>query len=166
LLLGSLSIGVAGMILGGVIQELVPRTVRAWLLATLAAGVLVREIWPAMLPIPENRRLIPEHVASHGRVLGPLQFGFEMGTGVRTYSPSALPHLLLAAVVLMIPPAGAFAAVAGFASARWLMAVISNRYDDAGGWTDAWQRHRRTLAGLTAIGAVTALAAGVLVPTL
>ena len=162
LLIGALGIASVGAALGGVVQGMVPRPARLAMIGILAAIVVVREAIPASLRIPENRRLVPEHISAHGRVLGPLQFGFEMGTGVRTYSPSALPHLLFAALVLVVPPYGALPVAAGFASGRWIMAVVSNRYDDAGGWTDAWQLHRRPLAAMTSVGAVTALAIAVL----
>jgi hypothetical protein len=126
----------------------------------LALVVLVREAWPLAIRIPENRRLVPQYVEGYGRMLGPLQFGFEMGTGVRTYSPSALPHLVVVALILVIPAWGAVAAAAGFATARWVMPMMSNGYDQVGGWSIAWQDHKATLARLTTAGVMAALAIG------
>lgn len=51
---------------------------------------------------------------------------------MRTYSPSALPHLVLAAVVLVVPLPVAFAVAAGFAAGRWTMPVASDAWSDDG----------------------------------
>jgi hypothetical protein len=52
-----------------------------------------------------------------------LQFGFEMGTGVRTFAQSPLPHIVTLAI--MLPPGltEALLAGVGFAPGRLLTAV-------------------------------------------
>ncbi|MBY8871119.1 hypothetical protein K7640_04575 [Micromonospora sp. PLK6-60] len=90
---------------------------------------------------------MPESVTYRGAELGAFQFGFEMGTGMRTYSPSALPHLVLAGLVLVVPFGGALLAAAGFALGRWVMAAASVHYDEDGYWSEVWDAHRRLLAG-------------------
>ena len=124
-------------VIGALPQALVPGPVRATVFATAAAVVLGRELRIWRVPVPENARLVPEDV-QHRAHWGALQFGFEMGTGMRTYSPSALPHLVLAAVVLVVPLPAALAVAAGFAAARWVMPVVSNAWSDDGGWTELW----------------------------
>lgn len=119
--------------------------------------MLLRELGVLRFAVPERRRLVPEHVTTRGPVVGPIQFGFEMGTGMRTYSPSALPHLLLLAVLLVLTPPWAFLAALGLAAGRWVMAGISNAYADDGSWSDRWAEHRRVLAGLTTAPAVLCL---------
>lgn len=146
---------------GGIVQAVLPGVVAASVLAVVAVVVLLREAGLVRLPVPENARLVPETVRLRGRVRGPLQFGFEMGTGMRTYSPSALPHLVLLAVLLVMPLPGALAAGAGFAAARWLMPVISNAHSADGSWGRIWMAHHRAIALATALGTVAALAAGV-----
>jgi hypothetical protein len=149
-----------GAVVGGLVQGLIPLPVRLGGLALLAAAVLLRELGLIRLPVPENARLVPEHVLHRGRALGGLQFGFEMGTGMRTYSPSALPHLVLAAVVLALPWQGALAAGAGFALARWIMAAASIGHSDDGSWSELWKRNGRLLAAGTAIAAIGSLTWG------
>ncbi|WP_214413095.1 hypothetical protein [Sphaerisporangium fuscum] len=149
-----------GAVLGGVVQALAPWPVRLALLGPLAAVVLLRETGMISLRVPENRRLVPEHVLNRGRVLGGVQFGFEMGTGMRTYSPSSLPHLVLAALLLAVPWTGALAAGAGFAAARWIMAAASIAHSDDGSWTTLWRANSRLLATATAVAAIASLAAG------
>lgn len=146
-----------GLILGGIVQGLVPLPVRLTLLGLLAAAVLLREFGLVDFRVPENARLVPEHVLQRGPMLGGVQFGFEMGTGMRTYSPSSAPHLVLAAIVLALPWDGALVAGVGFAFARWLMAAASLGHSEDGGWSDTWLLHSRLLAAATALGAVGSL---------
>ncbi|MEV6104304.1 hypothetical protein AB0M28_06245 [Streptomyces sp. NPDC051940] len=152
---------VVAAVLGGLVQALVPLVVRLAVFGLLAAAVLLREWGLLALPVPENKRLVPEQVQHRGRVLGPVQFGFEMGTGMRTYSPSALPHLVLLGIVLVVPFTGAVAAGAGFALARWIMPMASIGHGGDGDWEDRWRTHRRLLAVATALATATGLAAGV-----
>ena len=146
-------------VLGAVPQALLPAPVRWALFALVALPVLAREAGLLRFRVPENARLVPEDV-QHLRQWGALQFGFEMGTGMRTYSPSALPHLALAAVVLVVPFGAAFALAAGFAAGRLLMPVLSNAWSDDGGWTSVWSRAEpvvRPLLALAAVGSLSAL---------
>src|SRR4051794_15604655 len=123
--------------LGALPQALVPLPVRAALLGAAALVVLGRELGLWRFRVPENARLVPEEV-QHRAEWGALQFGFEMGTGMRTYSPSALPHLALAAVVLVVPLPLAPAVAAGFAAGRLAMPVMSNGWGDDGSWAEGW----------------------------
>ncbi|MDX3104766.1 hypothetical protein [Nonomuraea angiospora] len=158
--LGATSVAVVAAALGGVVQSLLPPAVRLVPLGLVALAVLLREAGVITLPVPENKRLVPEHVLHRGRVFGGVQFGFEMGTGMRTYSPSALPHLVLLAVLLAVPFSGALAAAAGFAAARWIMAAASIAHSDDGSWSALWSDNRRLLAVATAVAAIASLAAG------
>ncbi len=56
-----------------------------------------------VLALPEARRQIPSQVFTSGIYRGAYQFGFEMGTGVRTYVPSIAPYILLLTVWLVRP---------------------------------------------------------------
>ncbi|MFD1939255.1 hypothetical protein ACFSKW_48120 [Nonomuraea mangrovi] len=160
LLLGASSVAVVAATIGGVFQALLPPSLRLGLLALLAGVVFLREAGLITLTVPENKRLVPEHVLGRGRVLGGIQFGFEMGTGMRTYSPSALPHLVLVSLVLAVPFSGAMAAAAGFAAARWIMAAASIFHSDDGEWTELWFDNQRLLAVATAVGTIASLLLG------
>lgn len=147
-------------VVGALPQLLVPAPVRWALFGLLALPVLARECGLVSFPVWQNARLVPEDV-QHLRQWGALQFGFEMGTGMRTYSPSALPHLALAAVVLVVPFGPALAVAAGFAAGRLAMPVLSNAWSDDGGWTEVWERAEplvRPVLALAAVGSATALA--------
>lgn len=163
LVLGAVSVAFIAAVVGGIAQALLPVTGRLGAVAVVGIAVLLREAGLIRLPVPENRRLVPEHVQTKGRIFGPIQFGFEMGTGMRTYSPSALPHLVLVAIVLVLPLAGAMAAGLGFAAARWIMAAASIWHSDDGAWTRIWLRNARLLAIALAGGTAAALAAASIV---
>lgn len=143
-------------VLGAVPQALLPAPVRWGLFVLVALPVLGREAGLLRFRVPENARLVPEDV-QHLRQWGALQFGFEMGTGVRTYSPSALPHLVLVAVVLVVPFGPAFAAAAGFAAGRLLMPVLANAWSDDGAWTAVWSRAEPVVRPVLALAAVGSL---------
>ena len=145
-------------VLGALPQAVVPSPARAVLFALVALAVLLRECGLLRFAVPQNARLVPEDV-QHLREWGALQFGFEMGTGMRTYSPSALPHLALVAIVLVVPFPAAFALAAGFAAGRLAMPLMSNAWSDDGAWTTLWARSERVvrpLLALTCAGTLTA----------
>jgi hypothetical protein len=52
------------------------------------------------IALPEARRQIPAEVFGGSLSRGAYRFGFELGTGVRTYVPSPAPYILLLAVFL------------------------------------------------------------------
>jgi hypothetical protein len=146
-------------VLGALPQALVPAPVRWTVFGAVALLVLARELGLVRWRVPENARLVPEDV-QHRAHWGALQFGFEMGTGMRTYSPSALPHLALLAVVLVVPFPVAFPLAGGFAAGRLAMPLLSNAWSADGSWTVVWGRAEplvRPLLALTCLGALAAL---------
>ena len=156
LLLGGVLVAFAAGVLGALPHVLVPVQVRQALFGLVALPVLLRELGLVRFAVPQNARLVPEDV-QHLRQWGALQFGFEMGTGMRTYSPSALPHLVLVAIVLVVPFPAAFAAAAGFAAGRLAMPLLSNAWSDDGAWSRVWARSEpvvRPLLALTCVGAL------------
>lgn len=162
LLLGAVLVAFVAAVLGAVPQALVPGPVRWAVFGVAALAVVLRECGVIGFRVPENARLVPEGV-QHLREWGALQFGFEMGTGMRTYSPSALPHLALLAVVLVLPFPAAFTCAAGFAAGRLAMPLLSNAWSADGAWTDVWSSSERVLRPVLALITVGCLAAVMIV---
>ncbi len=69
-------------------------------------------------------------------LLGTLTFGFELGTGVRTYISASAPYLLALAILLAtpLPTPSAIAAGAGFGIGRAAMIVFRFWSQDERGW--------------------------------
>jgi len=97
---GALSAVMTLWLLSGLAAPL-PWAVRAVLIAAGAIVVWLCERGPlsGKVSLPQNRRQIPMQVFGGGLVKGAYRFGFEMGTGVRTYVPSPAPYILLLTVL-------------------------------------------------------------------
>jgi hypothetical protein len=163
LLLGAVLVAFVAGVVGALPQALLPAPVRYGLFALVAVPVLLRELELVRFAVPQNARLVPEDV-QHLRRWGALQFGFEMGTGMRTYSPSGLPHVVLAAVLLIVPLPAAFALAAGFAVGRLAMPLLAGAWSDDGSWTAVWARAERIVRALLALTCVGSLAVAMLIP--
>ncbi|TWF74362.1 hypothetical protein FHX44_11242 [Pseudonocardia hierapolitana] len=161
LLLGALLVAFVAGALGALPQALLPAPVRYALFGLVVVPVLLREVGLVRFPVPQNARLVPEDV-QHLRRWGALQFGFEMGTGMRTYSPSALPHLVLAAVLVVVPLPAAFALAAGFALGRLAMPLMAGAWSDDGSWTLVWARAEHVVRPLLALTCAGSLATAML----
>lgn len=108
------------MVLGSLVRAPFPLGVRQGVVATGTAILLLREIGLFRFPVPQNARLVPQFV-TRVPFWGALQFGTEMGTGMRTYSPTGLPHIVAIAVLLLASWPEGIMAGAGFAIGRALM---------------------------------------------
>lgn len=148
------------LLAGSLLRAPLPPPTRAAVVVAVLATLLLAEFSGLAVRVPQNRRLVPESVFRLGRHLGPLQFGIELGTGARTYLPSALPYATAAAVLLLATPPAALAAGAGFGLGRALMTVSALRYaGDGAAWGDEWSRYARPLGALAAAALAAALTA-------
>lgn len=117
---GALLTVMSAWVLGGFAAPL-PSTARAILIAVGAVAVWLCERGPlsGKVSLPQNRRQIPSEVFGAGLVKGAFRFGFEMGTGVRTYMPSPAPYILLLTVLFgQLNLACALLVAVGFALGR------------------------------------------------
>jgi hypothetical protein len=100
-LLGSLLTVTVAWVLSG-FAAVVPATWRAALLGAGALVVCLAKDGPLVerVTLPESRRQIPAEVFNRSLIQGAFSFGFQLGTGVRTYVPSSAPYVLLLAILL------------------------------------------------------------------
>ncbi|WP_242886561.1 hypothetical protein [Actinomadura litoris] len=125
LLLGGTLSGLALWSLSGLASPLPPPARTPAILAAAAAGA-ARELGVLPLPLPQNARQIPQEVLRAHRWRGVLQFGFELGTGVRTYVPSSAPYILTLALLLARAPLPAAVLTgAAFGAGRALSAALT-----------------------------------------
>jgi len=98
-ILGGITSGLV-LWLGGALLAWIPTVVAATAIA--AAGVLavLRDVDLLDFPLPENRRQIPRQIFSQPPLRASLKFGFELGTGARTYVSATAPYVLAIALLL------------------------------------------------------------------
>lgn len=77
-----------------------PPAWRIGLLSAVTILAVLREFHVLNIGLPQNSRQIPQEVLAKGPLLGPFQFGFELGTGMRTFVSSSLPYVLAGVVWL------------------------------------------------------------------
>ncbi|MEU4565283.1 hypothetical protein [Micromonospora sp. NPDC023956] len=77
-----------------------PPSVRYAGIVVVAVLGLLRQLGLVSIRLPQNARQVPQDVMQRNPRRGALQFGFEMGTGVRTYVSSSAPYVLAAALLL------------------------------------------------------------------
>lgn len=133
------------MLVGSVLRAVMPTVPVATATLLVLVVLAVREFGWLRFPLPQNARLVPETVFRHGRFFGPLQFGIEMGTGMRTYVPSGLPYVALVLVAGLAGPLAALAAGAAFGLGRTVMTLGSLYYGPSGEWDMAWIAWERRL---------------------
>lgn len=154
--MGGISVALAGLTLSSLL-------LRWWLPTTAAVAVVIATLVVAVsrdaglirVPLPQNARQVPEAIARSGPVLGALQFGAEMGTGMRTFMTTALPHVVLVVVLLLASPGQAIAAGIGFAAGRGLVPL--GTWATGLEWTETFDRWRRLVVVAMYAGVVAAL---------
>lgn len=88
----------------------------------LAVAVLLVGHGFVGLHLPQTRQQIPRTVFDRDPARAAARFGYELGTGLRTYLPSAAPHLLAVGLVVLGGPWwGALALGVGFGLGRGLL---------------------------------------------
>lgn len=131
--------------LGSLVRPAVPPVVRIGLVVATALFVLAGECRLHRVTLPHRRAQVPSAVIGTGEQAGALQFGFEMGTGVRTHMPSNLPYLPLVMVLLVGNWAAALLAGLGFGLGRAAMALGRHYSGDTAWWDRQWQHHEHAL---------------------
>jgi hypothetical protein len=105
------------------------------MLVAAAVTAFGRDLGLVRFRLPQNHRQIPQTVFDGGIVRAALQFGVELGTGVRTYLPATAPYVLAAAILLNANSA-LIATLAGvsFGVGRALMPTLRYLNSDGDEW--------------------------------
>jgi hypothetical protein len=135
-----------GLVLGGALSATVlwllsglaaplPSAVRTIAILVIAVLGVLRETGWVRFPMPQNARQIPQDVLQRNVLLGATQFGFELGTGVRTYVSANAPYVVALAIVLSHQGPAAILVGVGFGLGRAVTAAIRlvSRYEE---WDD------------------------------
>lgn len=138
---------------------MLPPGIRDGVVVAVALVVLAGELRLHRLTLPHRRAQVPSAVIGAGAEAGALQFGFEMGSGVRTHMPSNLPYLPLVATLLLGSWPAALLAGFGFGLGRAAMALGRHHSRDTAWWDQQWQRHGSRLRIVLAVAATGLLGA-------
>lgn len=137
----------------------VPETVRYGIVVAFAVAGVLRDLDVLRFPLPQNARQVPQTVLTGDVARGSLQFGFEMGTGVRTYVSSTVPYVLVVALLLTAPGVVTAAATGvGFGLGRALTPTARYASPDGEAWDDALHAHLRTVKIVAGLAVTIALA--------
>jgi hypothetical protein len=136
-----------GLVLGGTLTATVlwllsglsaplPGRVRVAAILAVASLGVAREAGWIRIPLPQNARQIPQDVLRRRIRRGATQFGFELGTGVRTFVSASAPYVV--ALGLLLSHQGPVATIltgTGFGLGRAVTATA--RYASRNeGWDD------------------------------
>lgn len=140
--LGGLTTALLAVSVGSLLaRPWMPSAVGLALLGAVAALVLSGDLGLHQLRFPQSHRQVPTSVIADGSDVGALRFGFEMGTGMRTYMPTNMPYVVLCACLLVATWDEAAAAGAGFGASRAAMALGRVYSVDIDRWDRQWHRH-------------------------
>ncbi|MGW5360135.1 hypothetical protein [Actinopolymorpha pittospori] len=151
LLAGGLTSSLVTVAIGVLLRPFLPRMVVVALVLLAFAAVTLIEFGAIRLRLPQNARQVPETIGDDGPRYGALHFGFEMGTGVRTYMTTGLPHVLALAVLVTAGWTAATTAGLAFGAGRAWMTLARHGHRDDGQWDQLLDRHERSLRALTTL---------------
>ncbi|MGH3378408.1 MAG: hypothetical protein ACRDP6_27165 [Actinoallomurus sp.] len=164
-----------GLLLGGTLSASVlwllsgfaaplPPPVRAGAIVAVAAVAVAREAGWVRVPMPQNARQIPQEVLSSRIRRGALRFGFELGTGVRTFVSASAPYVVALGLPLAHQgPVTTILAGTGFGAGRAVTAAVryASRHDE---WDDRRVTRMPLLANAIGVTVLVALAVLLLRP--
>lgn len=106
--------------------------IRLLVLTVATIMAVLRDLRVLRFKLPQNRRQVPREIFERGPFVAAAQFGFELGTGVRTYLPSTGPYLVALGILLLdVPLATAIVIGASFGLGRailaWLRFLVAGR---------------------------------------
>ena len=152
------------MVLGGLLPVSPPAGTPVVGVAVLFCVALARDLGMVRFWMPENRRQVRQTVLRLRPVVGDLMFGFELGTGARTFVPATAPYLVAVAVIVVPDgPISGLATGAGFGLGRGLVVVDRMLRRDRERWDATMKRFNKVwpLTGLvTAVVLLLALVTG------
>ena len=159
----------AGLVAGGVLSATVlwllsgllrplPEPLRYGLILGFATVAMLRDVGVLRLRLPQNTWQIPQHVLQRGELTGPLRFGFELGTGVRTYLSATAPYVL--AVGLLAGGLGVVTAAlagVGFGLGRAATPTVRRYSPDPAAWDELLRARSRPLVVVATVAVAVSL---------
>jgi hypothetical protein len=116
-----------------------PRNAGVGVVIVMMLLALANDAGVISVPLPQNRRQVRQSVLAMEPSAGAAMFGYEMGTGMRTFMTGAAPYVVVAAI--LVSNSGLVAGIMaglGFGFGRGLVPLARVRKDDPD-----WLRFRR-----------------------
>lgn len=147
----------ASLLIAGSFLSWIPASLALSAVAAMGLAAVLRDVGALDLRLPQNARQVPQSVFDAGLSTAAIRFGFELGTGLRTYLTAATPYLLAVGVLLLShqPWWSALLAGVGFGLGRVVMPLARSFSDDSS-WDD---RLSRSLRWATPVGTALCTAA-------
>lgn len=141
-----------------VLSGLVSWVPHPWAVAVVAGAAVLcvlRDVGLLDLRLPQNARQVPSDVLSRLPWRAAAQFGFELGTGMRTFVTTAAPYVLAVALLFTVEHAWqALAAGVGFGLGRLLMPLARYLSPSGAEWDTALATRRYVLVVVSIAAAI------------
>lgn len=148
------------MLIGSVsgLVSIIPESLAKSMVVVAAVATLARDYGLVRFRLPQKERQVPQEIVRLGPGGASLQFGFELGTGMRTYLTAATPYAVAAAILLLGDPLIGMLAGGSFGVGRALMPLLRHASGDRRTWDRLLeQRLTQIVRGCALIGAVTVI---------
>jgi hypothetical protein len=145
LVLGGSASALGFWLLSGLAQP-IWASVRVGLLVALVLAALAADALGLRWRWPQNARQVPQAVRRRTPSVAMLQFGFELGTGLRTFVTTRAPYVVVGVLLLgglSLP--SALALGVGFGAGRALMPVTRAWHPHAADWDGRLERTSKLL---------------------
>lgn len=156
--MGGVTTGALLVLLGSLLRPILPIWLRIALVGLLALVVVGNESGRVRVWLPQNGRQVPSTVIQEGGRVGAWQFGFEMGTGLRTFMTSSVPHLAALTVALLAWWPYALLAGAAFGAGRAVMPLVRLGWGDGSDWDRRYRLAGRPFRAVTVATTLLAVA--------
>ncbi|MEV0595951.1 hypothetical protein [Nonomuraea cavernae] len=148
LMVGGTCTGVLLLVPASLVQAVVPPVACLVVLLGFLAVCVGCDTRIVPWRLPQNARQVPSDIIVRAEGQGAFQFGFEMGTGLRTYVPAHIPHALVAVALLGTPWWLAPLLGLSFGAGRTIMVFSSVLSGDATAWDKEFARHRTAILSI------------------
>ena len=144
---GGAATGLVLGLMGGLVPPLdLDLRIYVGLIGVAALLAVARDSGLVRISLPENRRQVRHTVRYLSNIVGDVSFGFELGSGVRTYMPATAPYLAGLAIVLVVPTlAVGILTGAAFGLGRGLVVFDRSLRKNGDRWDYSLQRMRPVL---------------------
>lgn len=156
-LTGGAITGLLLAVIGGFVSW-IEAPIRLWMFWGVGLGLVIYDLRASRVQLWQTARQIPQEVFTSDLRWAACRFGFEYGTGLRTFLTSAAPYILACAVIMNgVLPLTGLVLGAAFGVGR-SFSLLQYQVKKKENWQDAVQRQARLLERCGSVGVFLLLA--------